>query len=83
MGETGQTIEYIVHFAKAVELHQKKKRTYFGCGCPDHLISDCLKDLSQSAQKVDLNMKKGMAKKGGRTPQKPVAAQQTSLDETP
>ena len=83
VGETDQSIEYIIHFTKAVELYQKKNRNCIGCNSPDHLIWACPKDLSQSAQKADLNMKKGMAKKGGWAPQKPVATQQASPDETP
>ena len=75
-GKTDQSIEYIVCFAKAVELYQKKNRNFIGCVSPDHLIWDCLKNLSQSAQKGDLNMKEETAKKGGHPPQKPVADQQ-------
>ena len=37
-GETDQSIEYIVHFTKAIELYQKKNRNCFGCSSPDHLI---------------------------------------------
>ena len=65
IGETGQSIEYIVHFTKGVELYQKKNRNCFGYGSPEHLVQGCLKDTSRSAQKVCLNMKEGMAKKGG------------------
>ena len=82
-GEMDQSIEYIICFAKVVELYQKKNRNCFGCGSPDHLIQDCTKDISKSAQKVYLNTKEGMAKKGGQAPQKPAAAQQASLDEMP
>ena len=82
-GQTDQSTEYIIHLAKAVELYQKKNRNCFGCGSSDHLIWDCPKDLSWSAQKADLNMKEGMPKKGGQTPQKPVATQQSSPDEMP
>ena len=38
-------------------------------------MSDCPKDISKSAWKVDLNTKEGMAKKGGEAPQKSVVAQ--------
>ena len=81
--ETDQSVEYIIHFTKVVELYQKKNRNCFGCSSPDHLIKYCQKDLSQSAWKVDLNIKGGDGKKGGQTPQKPVAAQQASLGEMP
>ena len=38
VGERNQSMEYIVHFAKVVELYQKKNNNQFGCGSPDHLI---------------------------------------------
>ena len=65
IGETDQPVEYIIHFAKVVELYQKKKRNCFGCGSYDHLIQYCLKDVSKYAWKVYLNMKQGTAKMGG------------------
>ena len=38
VGEMDKTIEYIVHFAKVVELYQKKNKDCFGCGKPDLLV---------------------------------------------
>ena len=38
VGEMDQSIEYIIRFAKAVELYQKKNRNCFGCGSPDPLV---------------------------------------------
>ena len=58
-----QSLQYIVHLANMVKLYQKKKWNCFGCGSPDHLLKDCLKDLSKTAQKVSLNAKEGMVKK--------------------
>ena len=52
-GGTDQSMEYIIHFTKAVMLYQKKNRSCFRCGSPDHLVWDCLKDISKSAQKAD------------------------------
>ena len=78
-----QSVGYIVHFANAVELYQSKDQNCFGCGSPDHLIKDCLKDLSWTAWKVSLNVKEGMMKKGCQAPQKPVVTQLASLDEAP
>ena len=46
-------------------------------------MKDCPNELSKNTQKVSLNVKEGMTKKGGWTPQKPVAAQQPSLDKAP
>ena len=83
VGETDQCVEYVIHFAKAVELYQKKNKNCFGCGSPDHLIWDCPKDVSRSAWKAYLNMKKGTAKKGGWGPQKAAAGKWTSLDKKP
>ena len=82
VGEKDQSVEYIVHFAKVVESYQKKNKNCFRCGSPDHLIWDCPKDISRSAQKAYLNMKEGTPKKGGWAPQKPAATQQASPDET-
>ena len=48
MEETDWSIKYIAHFVKAVKLYQKKNRNCFGCGSPEHLIWDCLKDTSRS-----------------------------------
>ena len=47
----------------------------------DHLVKDCPKGLSKVARRVSLNEKRGMMKKGGQTPQKPVVAQLASPDE--
>ena len=82
VGGADQSASYIIHFANAVKLYQRKNQNYLGCGRPDHLIEDRLKDLSKTAQRVSLNMKEGNAKKGGWAPQKPVVAQLASLDET-
>ena len=67
-----QLIGYIIHFANAVKLYQRKNWNYFRCVSPDHLVKDCPKDLSKTNRKVSLNVKEGMMKKGGWTPQKPV-----------
>ena len=82
-GGTDQTIEYIIHLIY-YSLHQgiqtiptEKNRSCFGCWSPNYLMWDCPKDISKCAQRVDLNTKEGMAKKGG------WAIQQTSPDETP
>ena len=83
VGETNQSIKYIVHFTKAVEIYQKINKNCFGCGSPDRLIQDCPKDISRSAQKVYWNMKEGTANKGGWAHQKPDATQQASLDKMP
>ena len=80
---TDQPMEYIICFAKVVKLYQQKTEVVLGAGVPDHLMWDCLKDFSKSAQKADLNTKEETAKKGGWTPQKPAVTQQTSPEETP
>ena len=46
-------------------------------------MRDCLKDLSNTAQRGSLNAKEGTAKKGGMAPQKQVVAQLASLDQAP
>ena len=59
---TDKPMEYTVCFAKAVKLCQQKNRSCFGCGSPNHLMQDCLEDISKSAWNVYLNTKEGMAK---------------------
>ena len=78
-----QLMSYIVHFANTVKLYQRKNQNCFGCGSPDHLMRDCLKDLKKTTWWVALNAKEGMAKKRGWAPHKPVIAQLASLDEAP
>ena len=82
-GSADQSLGYIVQFANAVELYQKRNHDCFGCGRLDYLVKDCPKDLGKTARKVGVNLKEGMAKKGGWTSQKLVAAQQATLGETP
>ena len=83
VGEADQWVGYIVHFAIVVELYEKKNQNCFRCSSPDHLMRDCLKDLSKTTQKVSLNAKEGMTKKGGWAPQTQVATQSVSPDEAP
>ena len=70
-----QSVGYIAHFANAVELYQRENQNCFRHGNPDHLVRDCPKHLSKTTQKASLNVKVGMAKKGGQAPQKLVVAQ--------
>ena len=37
VGETDQSIKYIIHFAKVVGLYEKKNKICFVCGGPDYL----------------------------------------------
>ena len=83
VGGVDQLVGYIVHFANAVKLYQRKNQNCFGCGSPDHPMEDCPKDLSKITWKASLNVKEGMMKKGGWTPQKPVVTQPASLDKVP
>ena len=80
IGGAEQLLSYIIWFANAVELYQKRNQNCFGCGSPEHLVKDCPKDLSKVTRKMSLNMKEGMIKKGSWTLQKPVVAQWSSLD---
>ena len=64
IGERDQSIKYIICFVKAVKLYQEKNRNCFWCRSPDHLIHDCLKDVSRSDQKMHLNIKEVTVKKG-------------------
>ena len=78
-----QSLGYIICLANVVELYQKENWNCFICGSPDHLVKDCAKGLGKTAQKVSLNTKEGMMKKGGQTLQKPVVIQPTSPHEAP
>ena len=74
-----QSVGQIYHpFYQCSQAVSEEKWKLFGCGSPDHLIRDCLKDLSKTVQKVSLNVKEGMAEKGGQASQKPVVTQPVS-----
>ena len=59
------------------------KLKLFWNGSPDHLVRDCVKDLSKTTQKVSLNTKERTMKKGGWAPKKQVVTQPASPDEAP
>ena len=59
VGNVDPLLGYIVQFANAVELYQKKNCNYFGCGSPDHLVKDCPKEMGKTTRKVGLNLKEG------------------------
>ena len=40
IGGVDQPVSYVIHFANAVKLYQKKNQNCFGCGSPDHLMRD-------------------------------------------
>ena len=80
IGGADQPVSYIIHFADAIELYQKKNQNCFTHGTPDHLVKDCPKDLSKTTRKTSLNVKERTMKKGGWNPQKPVVAQLVSPD---
>ena len=65
------SLGYIIQFANAVELYQKKNQNCFGCSSPYHLVKDFLKELGKTARKVGLKLKEGMVKKGGWLPKRP------------
>ena len=45
-------------------------------------MKDCPKEMRKTARKVGLNLKEGMAKKGGQSSQKLVATQKANLGDT-
>ena len=57
VGGADQSVGYIVHFANTVKLNQRKNQNCFSS--PDHLMKDCLRDLSRTTQKESLNAKGG------------------------
>ena len=89
VGMTGEvsdvdaSLGHIAQFSKLVELYQKKNHNCLGCGSPDYLVKDCLKELEKIAGKAGLNLKEGTVKKGGQSSQNLVATQEATLDDTP
>ena len=63
VGDVNPSLGHITQFANVVELYQKRNCNCFGCGSPDHLVKDCLKEMGKTTRKVGLNLKEGMAKK--------------------
>ena len=45
VGDVDPLLGYITQFANAVEVYQMKNCNCLGCGSPDHLVKDCLKEL--------------------------------------
>ena len=83
IGDVDPFLGYIMWFAIAVELYQKKNHNCFRCGSPDYLVKDCPKDLAKTARKGGLNLKEWVVKKGGQSSQKLVVTQQTALGDAP
>ena len=83
MGDVDLSLGYITLFTNMVEQYQKKNHNCFGCGIPNNLMKDCLKDLGKTARKIGLNFKEGMAKKGGQYSQKLVVPQQATPGDAP
>ena len=51
IGGTDQLVGYIICFANAVKLYQRKNQNCFRCGSPNHLAKNCPKDLSKTTQR--------------------------------
>ena len=83
VGDIDPLLGFIVQFANAVELYQKRNHNCFGCGCSDHLVNDCPKEMGKTARKVSLNLKEGMAKKGNWSSQKLVVSQEAAPGDAP
>ena len=47
IGGADQLPSYIIQFANAVKLYQKKNHIFFRCGSPDHLVKGFPKDLGK------------------------------------
>ena len=50
-GEAHQSVGYIIWFANAIELYQKKNQNCLGCGSPDQIVKDYPEDLNKTARK--------------------------------
>ena len=83
IGDVKPPLDYIAQFTNAVELYQKKNHSCFGCGSPNHLVKDSLKELGKAMRKVGFNSKERMAKMGGQSSQKLVTAKQATPDDDP
>ena len=83
VGDVDLSLDYLIWFANAVQLYQKRNHNCFGCGIPDHLVKDCPKELGKTTWKVGLNLKEGMAKKGGWSPQNLVVTQEATPGDAP
>ena len=83
VGDVDPLLGFITQFTNAVELYQKRNHNCFGCGSPDHLVKDCLKEIEKTARKVGLNLKEGKAVKGAGSSQKLVATQEATLHDAP
>ena len=59
------SLGFSAQFANAVELYQNRNHNCFGCGSSDHLVKDCPREMGKTTRKVGINLKEGMAKKGG------------------
>ena len=70
VGNVDPSLGYITWFTNALELYQKRNHSSLECGSPDHLVKDCLIEMGKITRKVGLNLKEGMAKKGGLSSQK-------------
>ena len=63
-GDIDQSLDYIIWFANAVELYQKKKCNCFRCGSLDHLVKDCPKDLGKNCKEGRFKLERGDAEEG-------------------
>ena len=65
VGDVDPSLGFVMQFANVVALYQKRNHNCLRCGSLDHLVKDCPKEMRKTARKVGLNLKEGMAKKGG------------------
>ena len=63
VGGVDQSLGYIIWFANAVELYQKKNQNCSRCDSPDHLVKDCPKDLG-NGEKCRFKLEGGDGKEG-------------------
>ena len=79
----GVTIEFMVHFARAVKDAQTDEKCCYHCSSPEHFIHNCLL-VKTSSDKKQLNGKEGMASmKGAQTPQTTTSATKSPQTEDP
>ena len=52
VGDVDPWLGYIMQFANAVELYQKKNHSCFRCSNPNHLVKDPPKELGKATRKV-------------------------------
>ena len=83
VGNVDLLLGYIVQFANAVELYQKRNCNCFWVWQPRPPGERLSEEMGKTTRKVGLNLKEGTVKKGGQSSQKLVVMQEATPGNTP